>query len=280
VLAGRLGAQRLEQQGRPWQFGSGQATGGSNNCTFFPATGYTACNTFKTYWERNGGLERFGYPITAEIQETISGKSYTVQYFERRRLELHPENAGTPYAVLLGLLGNEVRENNASGQTCPVAVLSELQYNYRDFARDSQVGCPLAGRDYSRTQGATARFERGQMYWVNLRGGESLVYVVIYGQNNSLTFKVFRDTWQEGDPADTGLTAPAGKVEPRRGFGKVWREQPGIRDAVGWALEYERAVTVSYQEFQQAALLQVWDDNLTWQFSNTSLARNTQTRYY
>ena len=33
------------------------------------------------------------------------GKTYTVQYFERNRFEYHPENAGTPYAVLLGLLG-------------------------------------------------------------------------------------------------------------------------------------------------------------------------------
>jgi len=33
-----------------------------------------------------------------------------VQYFERARFEYHPENAGTPYVVLLGLLGtDEVR---------------------------------------------------------------------------------------------------------------------------------------------------------------------------
>jgi hypothetical protein len=28
-----------------------------------------------------------------------------VQYFERARFELHPENAGTQYEVLLGQLG-------------------------------------------------------------------------------------------------------------------------------------------------------------------------------
>jgi Tol biopolymer transport system component len=33
-----------------------------------------------------------------------------VQYFERRRLELHPEHAGTPYEVQLGLLGGAVWE--------------------------------------------------------------------------------------------------------------------------------------------------------------------------
>jgi hypothetical protein len=42
--------------------------------------------------------------------ETLSdGRQYTVQWFERGRFELHPENA-PPSNVLLGLLGREVRE--------------------------------------------------------------------------------------------------------------------------------------------------------------------------
>jgi hypothetical protein len=36
------------------------------------------------------------------------GKQYLTQHFERARLEYHPENAGTPYDVLLGLLGREL----------------------------------------------------------------------------------------------------------------------------------------------------------------------------
>jgi hypothetical protein len=31
-----------------------------------------------------------------------------VQYFERARFEWHPDNIGTPYEVLLGLLGNQL----------------------------------------------------------------------------------------------------------------------------------------------------------------------------
>jgi hypothetical protein len=41
-----------------------------------------------------------------EISPT-NGQPYTVQYFERNRFEYHPENAGTDYEVLLGLLGAE-----------------------------------------------------------------------------------------------------------------------------------------------------------------------------
>jgi hypothetical protein len=34
-----------------------------------------------------------------------------VQYFERNRFEFHPENRGTRYEVLLGLLGNDLARN-------------------------------------------------------------------------------------------------------------------------------------------------------------------------
>jgi hypothetical protein len=49
----------------------------------------------------------YGYPISEEITEVspTDGQLYTVQYFERNRFEHHPEKAGTPYEVQLGLLG-------------------------------------------------------------------------------------------------------------------------------------------------------------------------------
>ncbi len=39
--------------------------------------------------------------------ETIDGKAYTVQYFERARFEWHPENPA-PYDVLLGQFGRQI----------------------------------------------------------------------------------------------------------------------------------------------------------------------------
>jgi hypothetical protein len=45
-----------------------------------------------------------------EINPT-DGKPYLTQHFERARFEHHPENAGTPYEVLLGLLGRELTGN-------------------------------------------------------------------------------------------------------------------------------------------------------------------------
>jgi hypothetical protein len=76
---------------------------------YYPETGHYLGGSFRAYWEGNGGLPVFGYPMTEEYEERNqdTGQSYTVQFFERQRFELHPENAGTPYEVLLGRLGYE-----------------------------------------------------------------------------------------------------------------------------------------------------------------------------
>jgi hypothetical protein len=78
---------------------------------FFPETGHNIGGGFLKYWEANGGLPQFGYPITEELSETLEdGKTYTVQYFERARLEWHPENP-PPYDVLLGQFGRRILGN-------------------------------------------------------------------------------------------------------------------------------------------------------------------------
>jgi hypothetical protein len=49
-----------------------------------------------------------GYPISDQFTETLEdGKPYTVQYFERVRMELHPENP-PPFDVLLGQFGRRI----------------------------------------------------------------------------------------------------------------------------------------------------------------------------
>ncbi|GIV96706.1 MAG: hypothetical protein KatS3mg057_1363 [Herpetosiphonaceae bacterium] len=81
--------------------------------------GHTLRGVFRGYWERNGGLPVFGYPLTEEFTEinADAGHSYLVQYFERQRYEYHPELSGTPYEVLLGRLGVEVLEQQGRDWT-------------------------------------------------------------------------------------------------------------------------------------------------------------------
>jgi hypothetical protein len=70
----------------------------------FPETGYCIAGPIRDFWERNGGLMVFGFPITPQQPELIERRPTQVQWFERSRLELHPENA-PPYDVLIGRMG-------------------------------------------------------------------------------------------------------------------------------------------------------------------------------
>lgn len=67
---------------------------------YFPQTRHNLSGEFLRYWQVQGGLRIFGYPVSEPFIE----RGYTVQYFERNRFELHPENQ-PPYNVLLGRLG-------------------------------------------------------------------------------------------------------------------------------------------------------------------------------
>ena len=120
VLLGRLGVDRLQQQGRDWfTFPKGAEQSG---CRFFAETGHAVCGAFLAYFRAHGldlsqagvseaeSLALFGLPLSEAADEAspTDGKTYLTQHFERARFELHPENT-PPYDVLLGLLGNEIR---------------------------------------------------------------------------------------------------------------------------------------------------------------------------
>ena len=81
---------------------------------FFDETGHNLGGDFLAYWEANGGLPQFGFPLTEEFSEKLEdGQTYTVQYTERARFERHPG-----VGVLLGQFGRRIL---AQGGTPPAA---------------------------------------------------------------------------------------------------------------------------------------------------------------
>jgi hypothetical protein len=80
--------------------------------TYFSQTGHNVPENLMRYWNANGGLGQFGYPITEVILEQIGGKAYQVQYFQRARFEIHPENKA-PYDILLGQFGRQIEDGFA-----------------------------------------------------------------------------------------------------------------------------------------------------------------------
>ncbi len=102
--------------------------------TYCDVTGHNVGPAFTAYWQNNGGLPRFGYPLTELFEETsdVDGVTRLVQYFERARFEYHPEYAGTKDEVLLGLLGVELTANRtyepAFAPITPFESTDELVY--------------------------------------------------------------------------------------------------------------------------------------------------------
>ncbi len=125
VLLGRVGAERLQQLERDWQ-SEPRESGPKPGCLWFAQTGHNVCNQagtlgFRNYWQSHGlqdqqltafqrSLALFGQPLTdAQLETSRSdNRSYLTQWFERARLEWHPENPNQ-FKVLLGLLGAELR---------------------------------------------------------------------------------------------------------------------------------------------------------------------------
>lgn len=90
---------------------------------FFPETGHGVGGAFLDFWDANGGLDIFGYPLSDEIIEVLpeTKQYHTVQYFQRARFELHRQPDGTDI-VMLGLLGDALYLNQ--DKSIPKSVLA------------------------------------------------------------------------------------------------------------------------------------------------------------
>lgn len=70
---------------------------------YFSQTGHNVTGEFLTFFNQHGGLRIFGYPLT----EVFDYHGFKVQYFQKARMELHPENP-SDYRIQLGLLGDDL----------------------------------------------------------------------------------------------------------------------------------------------------------------------------
>lgn len=96
ITLGRLGAELLGARG----FAPVAAFPSNSGHLYFAATGHSIQGDILRFWQAEGGLAIFGYPLSEELTE--DGR--TVQYFERARLEHHPELEKV-YRVLVSPVG-------------------------------------------------------------------------------------------------------------------------------------------------------------------------------
>jgi len=110
---GRLGAEaasgRRESAFRPLTRGDFGADRPGRR--FFSPVGHGITGTFGKYWDENGGVAVFGYPVSEPLKESVGENkaSITVQYFERARMELWGDQ------VRIANLGREYVDKKALG---------------------------------------------------------------------------------------------------------------------------------------------------------------------
>lgn len=131
---------------------------------------------------------------------------------------------------------------------CPLAVAEVFVARLTGPLAEA-MGCPQGKAELIAT--AAQRFQQGQMLW---RGDRQVIYVL----EADGRWSFFGDTWEDGDdPFDPSIIVPEGLYQPVRGFGQVWRDQPGLRASLGYALAEETGFSGTIQPFATGL---VWDN--------------------
>jgi hypothetical protein len=127
---------------------------GDAGCQTFKETGFQVCTAFLDFFDKYGGIDQFGYPISGLEEHD----NFTVQYFQFARLEYHPELPA----------GEEV-------------VLTDIGQRYFTLFEDPRRAQPV-------TNGAPHLIMELQVQAyvsqpVMLASGEQTVYVVVQDQS-------------------------------------------------------------------------------------------------
>jgi polysaccharide biosynthesis protein PslG len=146
---------------------------------------------FRSFWLNNGGLSVFGRPLSEQFQEVNSqdGQTYWVQYFERQRMEWHPNEPNPQYRILLGLLGNEYRDANHKGnaaftppaappaQPNPPPASGDFAYGYNAILY-GQGSTPWQDRNRALqlTKSSGFGWIRQQVRWMDLHDRSGAIY--------------------------------------------------------------------------------------------------------
>ncbi len=136
--------------------------------TFFTQTSHNLGHGFRDFWQANGGVGQFGYPITEEFIEN----GVSVQYFERARLEYRDGQ------VTLGRLGAELtagqffrplpffvsNDSNVYFGTTGHAIEGPFLDFWRNNGRETLLGLPIS--ESFKVDGSEYQwFERSRFEW-------------------------------------------------------------------------------------------------------------------
>ncbi len=109
------------------------------------------------------------------------------------------------------------------------------------------AGTPTATPVINQIQVAEQVFQNGRMFWI--QPTQQIWVMVVTGEGQG-EWVVYEDTYTDGEAeVDPQLTPPDGMEQPRRGFGKLWRENPDMKEALGWAITPEFGYVTRYEYY-------------------------------
>jgi hypothetical protein len=146
-----------------------------------------------------------------------------------------------PVTVVVTLAPTETVTPTVSASTTPTETVIPHTATPTPTPTPDLFPTPAVGRIFVAEQ----VFEFGRMFWIE---PVNQIWVLITDSTGKPSWQVFEDTFREGmierDPA---LVPPTGLFQPERGFGKLWRERPELRNALGWALSPEVGYNTRYE---------------------------------
>jgi hypothetical protein len=118
----------------------------------------------------------------------------------------------------------------------------------------SEIGCP---EDEEKVIWcAWQEFEYGYMFWRIDTG--KITVLSLEGKERG-TWQEYDDPWVEGKyptDIDPDIEPPPGLMQPKRGFGLIWREQlGGPKSDIGWAFMEEEGLCAAVQPFEKGFML-------------------------
>lgn len=217
------------------------------------------------------GETLFAYPISAlGLSDYSPDGSLIVDLTDIGALNLIDATDGTILAMLPGHDGFGVEARfSADGATLVTLAEDNTARSWRLGAPDIPVETILGGptptpADTTERPGPTPLpdgfppitnaevqvaeqvFEGGRMFWVQ---PVNQIWVMVVTNEGRGQWLVYPDNFDETvDPAtDPALVPPEGLIQPERGFGKLWRENPEVREALGWAVTPEFGYVSRYR---------------------------------
>jgi hypothetical protein len=182
-------------------------------------------DTIRLTWESRGAVEATLYHLlpTGQYSEPV----WEVAPSGSQEYTIPPEMRNQDGFVLI--------VEDGAGRTAQATTWIDLRCPDTWFFSPAPDICPAGPPLVS--DGAEQHFERGVMLW---NRAERRIYVLFNDTGYTTAWRAYTDTWEEGDPeSDPSIVPPEGLYQPIRGFGRVWREEPHVRDRLGWALAPE-----------------------------------------